>query len=85
MGCNCKKTAENASKYTDDETFEVVKGIKKVTMVLGKIIIAILLFLILIVTCPFIIVYCMICLIVGKPMKLGLFIRKNKQTDGTRK
>lgn len=84
MGCNCKKTAENASKYTDDEPIEVLTGIKKTAMIISKAIIAILIFLILIVVCPFIILYCMICLVIGKPLKFKLFLKKKEQSNGKR-
>lgn len=85
MGCKCKDKAKNASKYTDDETLEELKGLKKVKMFIGKVIIAVLIFLILIVLCPIIIVYCMICLITGKQIKLTSLIKKNKHINGTGK
>ena len=85
MGCNCKKKAKNASKYTDEETLEELKGVKKFKMFISKVIIAVLIFLILIVLCPIIIVYCMICLITGKKIKLTSLIKKNKHINGTGK
>lgn len=75
MGCNCKKVAENAAKYTDDEVFD--NGLlKKFIMMVGKIIIVVLIFLLLIVLCPVIIIYCMICLVIGKQIKFKIFKTK---------
>ncbi len=76
MGCNCKKTAENASKYTDDETVIPLNGFNKVLSFIGKFIIGIFIFLLIIVVFPFIIIYVAVCIIMGKHIRLNLYKKK---------
>lgn len=80
MGCNCKKTAENASRYTDEETVTQIKGFRKILSFVGKLIIGIFIFLLIIVVFPFIIIYVIICIIMGRPIRLKLYKKRKNVT-----
>lgn len=77
MGCNCKKTAEKAQKYTDEETIREVHGTEKAAMFISKIFIVILLFVILIIAAPFLIVYAIFAAITGRSINIGKLLRKH--------
>jgi ABC-type bacteriocin/lantibiotic exporter with double-glycine peptidase domain len=80
MGCNCKKTAEKASKYTDEETVREVHGTEKAAMFISKIFIVILLFVILIIAVPLIMVYFIFVIFTGRSINIGkLFKRHGKR------
>lgn len=77
MGCNCKKTAENARKYTDEETLREVHGAEKAAMVVTKIFTVILLFVILIIAVPVIIFYSIFAVVTGKNINIGKLLKKH--------
>lgn len=73
MACNCKKTAENAGKYSDDGTaLEVVKGLKRIPIFLLRVITTILAVSLIIVILPFFLLWIMFHMIIGKEVKINL-------------
>ena len=77
MGCNCKKTAEKARKYTDDETIREVHGTEKVAMFISKFFIVILLFVILIIAAPVLIIYSVFAVVTGRSINIGKLLKKH--------
>lgn len=77
MGCNCKKTAEKAQKYTDEETIREVHGVEKVAMFISKFFIVILLLVILIIAVPVIIPYSIFAVITGRSINIGKLFKKH--------
>lgn len=70
--CNCKKTAKKVQKYTDDETIIKLKGIRKVLNMVKILIIFVLVFLLFIVSAPFVCMYLIIQHIRGLELKLNV-------------
>lgn len=77
MGCNCKKTAEKAQKYTDEETIREVHGAEKTAMFISKFFIVILLFVILIIAAPILIIYSIFAVVTGRSINLGKLFKKH--------
>ena len=77
MGCNCKETAKKVQKYTDDETMEELRGTEKAAMCISKFFIAILLFVILIITAPVLMLYSVFAVMTGKSINLGKLFKKH--------
>lgn len=77
MGCNCKKTAEKAQKYTDEETIREVHGAEKAAMVISKFFIVFLLLIILIIAVPVIIPYSIFAVITGRSINIGKLFKKH--------
>lgn len=72
MGCNCKKTAESAKKYTDEETIVELHGIEKVKFFLRKIIIVVLSIIVFIIGIPLLIIKLIIDKSKGKKIRINL-------------
>lgn len=74
MGCNCKKTAEKAGKYSNDGSsgLEMVHGIESVFMFLLRVIVSILAISLIIIIFPFIIVWVIVGSITGKGIRINL-------------
>lgn len=73
MGCNCKKTAENAGKYSDDGNgLEIVRGFGKIPVFLLRIILTILAVSLIIVILPFFLLWITFRMIMGKDVKINL-------------
>lgn len=77
MGCNCKKTAEKARKYTDDETIREVRGAERMAMFISKFFIVILLFVILIIAAPVLIIYSVFAVVTGRSINIGKLLKKH--------
>lgn len=73
MGCNCKKTAANAGKYSDDGSgVEIVRGLKKIPVFLLRALLVILASGLIIVILPFFLLWIMFRMIIGKEIKVNL-------------
>lgn len=74
MACNCKKTAEKAGKYSDNQEkgVEEINGSQRLVVILMRIILTILATGVIIVILPFMILYILICMIVGKEIRFNL-------------
>ena len=74
MACNCKNTAEKAGNYSDEgqSGVEVVKGIKRIPLFILRLFVAILASGLIIIILPFFILYIILCMILGKEIKINL-------------
>lgn len=73
MGCNCKKTAVNAGKYSDDGSgVEIVRGLKKIPVFLLRALLVILASGLIIVILPFFLLWIMFRMIIGKEIRVNL-------------
>ncbi len=81
MGCNCKKTAEKAQKYTDEETIREVHGAERAAMFISKFFIVILLLVILIIAVPILIVYSVFAAVTGRSINIGKLLRKHGKRE----
>ena len=73
MACNCKKTAENAGKYSDDgQATELVKGLNKIPVLLLRTLLTILAVSLIIVILPFFLIFVTFRMILGKEVKINL-------------
>lgn len=73
MGCNCKKTAENAGKYSDDGSgVEVIKGLGRIPIFLLRALLTILAVSLIIVILPFFLLWITFRMIIGKDVKINL-------------
>lgn len=77
MGCNCKKVAKNAQKYTDEETLEEPRGVKKASNFLTKFFVVILLIVVLIICMPFIVAYALYCVLTGNSVNISKILRRH--------
>ena len=71
-GCNCKKTAERVSKYTDEETVENLKGVKKIRFKIRYLITIVLVMLVFIIMIPFGIIYGIVHILKGEKIKINI-------------
>lgn len=84
MGCNCKKTAENAGKYSDDGIgVEVVKGLGRIPIFLLRALLTILAVSLIIVILPFFLLWITFRMIIGKDVKINLrkLLRINEERE----
>lgn len=74
MGCKCHNDSKKISKYTDgnEQPLEPLRGLRKVGVVAVRIVIGILLFAIIIAVAPFIVIYLIINLLLGRETKINL-------------
>lgn len=72
MGCNCKKTAKAAAKYTDEETIHKLSGFNKLLFIVRKIVTIVLVVLIFIIVIPFGIINGIIRIITGRSLKINV-------------
>ena len=73
MACNCKETAKNAGKYSDDGIgLYVIEGVEKVLVFLLRILTVLLALSLIIVILPFFLVYIAFMMILGKKVKINL-------------
>ena len=88
MGCNCKKKFKKMEKYSDDynanEERDVPSGVSKILFHISRVVlqlfVGILALLVFIVAGPIMIIYVIICLIIGKQpsFRIKRFGRKRK-------
>lgn len=71
-GCNCKKTAKKFQKYTDEETVENLKGVKKIRFKIRYLITIVLVMLVFIIMIPFGIIYGIVHILKGKKIKINI-------------
>lgn len=71
-GCKCKETAQNARKYSTEETMVQLKGIKKIIWLIKKLIIIVLVLNLFIIITPFIILIGIIQILKGKKLRINL-------------
>lgn len=85
MGCKCKEKYANIAKYSDDgEPFKKFNIIENILMFLGRIIMAILVAVLIIIIVPLFLVYMIVCYLFDKsPIinldKLTRYISKHKE------
>lgn len=72
MGCNCKKTAHNVAKYTNDNTIDELTGARKIAFGIRKIVTIVLVILVFIFATPFVIMYGIIRIIRGKSLRINV-------------
>lgn len=72
MGCNCKKTAKKIQKYTDEETVENLKGVKKIRFKIRYLITIVLVMLVFIIMIPFGIIYGIVHILKGEKIKINI-------------
>lgn len=72
MGCNCKQTAKKVQKYTDEETVENLKGVKKIRFKLRYLITIVLVMLVFIIMIPFGIIYGIVHILKGEKIKINI-------------
>lgn len=72
MGCNCKKANKISDKYNDSEELGIKKVVGRVSFLLSRLVIFILVFAIMAAAMPIILVYAMVCLVVGKKITLKI-------------
>ena len=72
MGCNCKKANKINNIYGDSEEFGIKKVVDRVSFLLSRLVIFILVFVIMAAVMPIILVYAMVCLVVGKKITLKI-------------
>lgn len=76
MGCNCKKQAEKAQKYTDEETTEELHGVRRAAEFLSKFFIVISLTALLIICTPFMACYAVYCVVTGHGINIRKFLKR---------
>jgi hypothetical protein len=73
MGCNCKETAKKAGKHSDDgSALELVTGLEKIFVFLGRIFLSILVLGVIIVILPVFLLYIVITTIIGREKRINL-------------
>lgn len=72
MGCNCKKVNKINDKYNDSEELGIKKVVDRVSFLLSRLVIFILVFVIMAAAMPIILVYAMVCLAVGKKITMKI-------------
>ena len=73
MACNCKKTAENAAKYSDDgKTVDISQGISKISVFILRLLTVVLAAGLIIVILPFFLAYVLFCMIIGREIRLDM-------------
>lgn len=74
MGCNCKENTEKVSKYTDDgkPIFKPMSRMKKVWNSILRVFLGILVFVLVIISLPFAVIYVSISAIFGKGVRINL-------------
>lgn len=72
MGCNCKKTANAAKKYTNEDTVDNLTGVKKLLFFIKKILTVVLVIIVFIIGTPFLIINGVKRILTKKSLRINL-------------
>ena len=72
MGCNCKKANKISDNYSGSEELGIKKVMNRISFLLSRLVIFCLVFVIMAAAMPIILVYAMVCLVVGKKITLKI-------------
>lgn len=72
MGCNCKKTAKAAKKYTDEETVDILTGVRKLLYFIRKILTVVLVIIVFIIATPFLVLAGIRNMVFGQNLKINI-------------